>query len=122
MSETQTQTYRGSCHCGAVTYTAQSAPITGAMSCNCSICRRAGALLAFVPATAFTLDSGDDALTSYKFNKHVIDHVFCKSCGIKSFAHGKGRDGTAMVALNVRCLDGVDIDKLQIQHVDGASV
>ena len=115
------QTYKGSCHCGAVKYTIESAPITGAMSCNCSMCRRSGTLLAFVPQTAFKLESGDDAMTSYKFNKHIIDHVFCKGCGIKSFAHGKGRDGTPMIAINVRCLDGVDPDKLEIKHVDGAS-
>ncbi|HEY1550876.1 MAG TPA: GFA family protein [Kofleriaceae bacterium] len=115
------QTYNGSCHCGAVKYTIQSAPIEGAMACNCSMCRRAGTLLTFVPEAQFALDAGADSLASYKFNKHNIDHVFCKSCGIKSFAHGKGRDGAKMVAINVRCLDGVDLDKLAIKHVDGAS-
>jgi hypothetical protein len=120
MSETPTA-YKGSCHCGAVTYSVQSAPITSALACNCSMCRRAGTLLAFVPQEAFTLETGADSLASYKFNKHIIDHVFCKGCGIKSFAHGKKRDGTAMVAINVRCLDGVDVDKLELKHVDGAS-
>jgi hypothetical protein len=116
-----TETYTGSCHCGTVKYTVHSAPITNAIACNCSMCKRAGTLLAFVAQEAFTLDAGGDSLTSYKFNKHIIDHVFCKGCGIKSFAHGKGRDGTPMVALNVRCLDGVELDKLEIKHVDGAS-
>jgi hypothetical protein len=115
------QTYKGSCHCGAVTYTVQSVPIASAMACNCSMCKRAGTLLAFVPEAQFKLDSGADSLSSYKFNKHIIDHVFCKGCGIKSFAHGKGRDGAKMIALNVRCLDGVELDKLEIKHVDGAS-
>jgi hypothetical protein len=87
----ETQTYTGSCHCGAVKFTAQSAPIASAMSCNCSICRRAGTLLAFVPEAQFTLDSGADSLISYKFNKHVIDHVFCRGCGIKSFARQGAR-------------------------------
>ena len=115
------QTYQGSCHCGDVAYEVELDPIASAMSCNCSMCRRAGTLLAFVPHEAFTLETGTDSLASYKFNKHIIDHVFCKGCGIKSFAHGKGRDGAKMIALNVRCLDGVDLDKLEIKHVDGAS-
>ena len=116
------QTYNGSCHCGAVKYSVQMEPVTSAMACNCSICRRSGTLMSFVPATQFTLEQGRDALVSYKFNKGHIDHNFCKHCGIKSFASGKGRDGTMMNAINVRCLDGVDVDKLDIKHVDGAKL
>jgi hypothetical protein len=115
------QTYQGSCHCGAVAYEVELDPIASAMSCNCSMCRRAGSLLAFAPASRFRLVRGEDSLTLYRFNKHVIEHVFCKSCGIKSFARGKMPDGTPTIAINVRCLDGVDPDKLELKHVDGAS-
>ena len=116
------QTYNGSCHCGAVKYTVEMEPVTSAMACNCSICRRAGTLLAFVSSTQFKLDQGQDELVSYKFNKGHIDHNFCKHCGIKSFASGKRPDGTPMNAINVRCLDGVDVGKLDIKHFDGAKV
>ncbi len=115
------QTYSGSCHCGAVTYAVAMEPVTSAMACNCSMCRRAGTLLAFVPESAFELKQGDAALTTYKFNKHVIDHAFCKTCGIKAFVRGKKPDGSPMIAINVRCLDGVDVDKLDVKHFDGAS-
>ncbi len=115
------QTYHGSCHCGAVSYEAKSAPIREALSCNCSMCRRKGTLLAFIPANDFSLKTGEDALTDYQFNKHVIHHLFCRTCGVTSFARGVKPDGTAMIALNVRCIDEIDPDAIAITHIDGKS-
>ncbi|HXU71191.1 MAG TPA: GFA family protein [Polyangia bacterium] len=114
--------YMGSCHCGNVKYEVQDLTIDKVVSCNCSMCRRKGALLAFVPATQFKLISGEGDLKNYHFNRNVIDHLFCGNCGVSSFARGKRPDGTPIAALNVRCLDGVDLDKLDIQHFDGASL
>lgn len=114
-------TYHGSCHCGAVRYAARSAPIENAISCNCSMCRRKGTLLAFIPAADFTLDAGGDQLADYQFNRRLIHHLFCRTCGVTSFARGTQPDGTEMVALNVRCLDGIDLDALRIDRVDGKS-
>ncbi|MGE0023728.1 MAG: GFA family protein [Hyphomicrobium sp.] len=119
---TEQKTYHGSCHCGAVSYEAKSAPIDKAMSCNCSMCARKGTLLAFIPASDFTLKSGADALTDYQFNKHVLHHVFCRTCGVTSFVRGATPDGREMIALNVRCLDEVDPDTLAISRFDGKSV
>lgn len=85
------------------------------------MCGRSGTLLAFVPASEFTLLSGEEALADYRFNKHVIHHLFCKSCGIKPFARGQMPDGTPTVAVNVRCLEGVDLDALTIRKFDGKS-
>jgi hypothetical protein len=85
------------------------------------MCGRSGALLAFAPAEAFTLEQGADSLTDYQFNKHVVHHVFCKVCGIKSFARGVGPGGQEMAAINVRCLEGVDPSKLEIKQIDGRS-
>lgn len=115
-------TYHGSCHCGAVRYEAQSAPITGAMSCNCSYCGRRGALLVFVPAADFTLLTGREAMTEYLFNKKVIHHLFCSTCGIGCFGHAAMPDGTEMVALNARCLAEIDPDTLEITHYDGKNL
>jgi hypothetical protein len=115
------QIYHGSCHCGAVRYEAKSAPIAEAMSCNCSMCRRKGTLLAFIPASDFTLQSGDEALADYQFNKRVIHHLFCRTCGVTSFARGATPDGTPMIALNVRCLDEIDPDAIRINRIAGKS-
>jgi hypothetical protein len=115
------KTYHGSCHCGAVRYEARSAPITEVLSCNCSMCRRKGTLLAFIPAAGFTLAQGGEALTDYQFNRKAIHHLFCRTCGVTSFARGTSLDGSEMVALNVRCLDEVDLDALKINAVDGKS-
>lgn len=113
--------YSGSCHCGVVTFTVAGDIPTEAMSCNCSHCRRKGFLLTFVPADQFTLDSGDDALTSYTFNTHKLQHSFCKTCGVQGFATGKGPDGADTCAVNLRAVPACNLDSLAIQHVDGAS-
>jgi hypothetical protein len=113
--------HTGGCHCGKVRYEVTvdlSAPV---MACNCSMCGKKGTLLTFVPAGDFKLLEGEDALTSYQFNKKVIDHLFCSTCGVTSFARGKKPDGTPMIALNSRCIDRVDLEKLQVKHFDGAS-
>jgi hypothetical protein len=116
------QTYKGSCHCGKVSYEVK-AELEQVISCNCSICSRKGYLLAFVAPDKFTLRSGDDAgLTDYQFNKMNIHHLFCPTCGIQSFARGKKRDGSPMVAINVRCLEGVDVGSLKVMQVDGKSL
>jgi len=113
-----TKTHSGGCHCGAVRYHAEIDLSQPVISCNCSMCGRSGTLLAFVPAPSFTLDSGADSISSYKFNNHIIDHLFCKTCGIKSFARGKGRDGSDTVAVNTRCLDDIDLKALKVQEYD----
>jgi hypothetical protein len=113
--------YTGGCQCGAVTFEADT-EIGAVISCNCSRCAKLGALLSAVPGAKFRLTKGDDALTEFKFNKHVIHHLFCATCGIQPFARGKGRDGSDMVMINVRCVDGVDPDSFAVQKFDGRSM
>jgi len=100
-------THKGGCHCGAVRYQVEIDAEAQALSCNCSMCGRAGTLLQFVPETAFKLEQGEANLVDYQFNKHVIHHLFCKTCGIKPFARGSGPNGPT-VAINMRSLDDVD--------------
>jgi hypothetical protein len=116
------KTFQGGCHCGAVRYEVTLDPDGTPLSCNCSMCGRSGALLQFTPAASFTLLKGEDNLTDYQFNKHVIHHLFCKTCGIKSFARGQGKSGP-MVAVNARCLDDADVFALQkkAKEIDGKS-
>lgn len=114
------QTYTGGCHCGAVRYEATLA-LDPVVACNCSICTKRGHLLAFTTPDKFTLLSGGDDLVDYQFNKHVIHHLFCRTCGIQSFARGRRPDGQERVAINVRCLDGVDVSGLTPRPFDGRS-
>jgi hypothetical protein len=113
--------HKGPCHCGAVRYEAE-VDLGHTITCNCSICQKRGSLLTFTPVDKFTLLQGEDAQTVYHFNKHVIDHLFCKTCGILSYARGRTPDGRQMIAINVRCLDDVDIAMLTPQAVDGRSL
>lgn len=117
MSEATIHT--GGCQCGKVRYQATVDLSKPVIACNCSMCGRAGTLLSFVPAAEFTLHSGQEELTSYQFNKHVIDHLFCRVCGVKSFARGKSPDGGEMAAINVRCLDDIELDQLTVTKFDG---
>jgi len=113
--------YSGGCQCGAVRYEV-SADIEEVVACNCSRCSRLGWLLAFVPASDFTLKSGAQATTDYQFNKHTIHHLFCSTCGIESYARGEAPGGAEMMAINVRCLDGVDPETFKLKKVDGRSL
>jgi len=111
----------GSCHCGKVKYTLDETP-TEAMQCNCSICRRKGYLLAFAAPEKFALETPRDEITTYTFGQHVIRHQFCRTCGCAPFGEGTGPDGRAMVAVNLRCAEGVDVDGLKVTNFDGASL
>lgn len=110
----------GGCHCGRVRFKA-TVDLATSMTCNCSICQKSGTILTFAPAERFTLLSGEADLTEYRFNKKVIHHLFCKTCGVRSFSRGQKPGGGEMVAVNVRCLDDVDIASLTPKAVDGRS-
>ena len=99
--------HKGGCHCGAVRYSVEIDLEAPSITCNCSMCGRAGTILSFVPDDKFKLEQGEANLTDYQFNKHAIHHVFCKTCGIKSFARGSGQHGP-MVAINLRTIDDID--------------
>ncbi len=116
--------YEGSCHCGQIAFAVQAdAPITEVVDCNCSLCRRRGGLLWFAPRAALTLESDPAQLATYQFNKHHLQHHYCRNCGIAPFSEGVDpRSGQAMVAVNVRCLPALVLDGLTITHFDGASM
>jgi hypothetical protein len=114
------QHYHGGCQCGAVKYEVD-ADLDRTITCNCSRCQKLGSVLTFTPADRFTLLSGGQYLTEYLFNKHAIRHLFCKVCGIESFARGAMPDGSPMVAVNANCLDGVEPRELKSHHYDGRS-
>lgn len=84
--------HQGSCHCGCVAFEVEGDP-QQLMECNCSHCSRKGCLLWFVPRAQLHFLSTEDELGSYTFNKHVIRHHFCTTCGCAPFGFGKDASG-----------------------------
>lgn len=113
-----TQTYTGTCHCGQVSFEV-TGEIKGALSCNCSICQRKGSLLWFVPRADLKLLTAESNASTYTFNKHVIQHRFCPVCGIHPYGEGVDPKGHAMAAINIRCIEGIELDSIPVQHYDG---
>lgn len=112
--------YKGSCHCGNISFEAEG-ELSGAMACNCSICSRKGWLLWFVPRDKLRLTSEKNRGT-YMFNKHVIKHHFCQTCGISPYADGVDPKGNAMGAINIRCLEGIDLAAIPVKNFDGRAI
>lgn len=114
-------THKGSCHCGHVAFEVEGTP-EGAMACNCSICQRKGSLLWFVPRDKVKLLTPEANASTYVFNKHVINHRFCPNCGIHPYAEGTMPDGKPMIAVNIRCLEDIDLDSVPVKHFDGRAM
>ena len=113
--------FEASCHCGAVGITVDADTPTKAITCNCSHCSIKALVLAAVPGNALTIDRGEDKLTTYQFNRHVIDHRFCAVCGVQPFSQGNGPDGSPMAMVNLRCVKDLDLGTIEISQFDGAS-
>jgi hypothetical protein len=112
--------YKGSCHCGGVSFEVEG-EIKSALSCNCSICQRKGSLLWFVPREQFHLLSPEDAARTYTFNRHAIKHRFCPTCGIHPYAEAVDPKGKPTAAVNIRCLEGIELASIPVTHFDGRS-
>ena len=110
------RTMTGGCHCGRVRFR-----VTGDLSrvteCNCSICTKKGFLHLIVSPEQFELLSGDDALTTYRFNTGTAKHHFCPTCGVASFYIA--RSDPNKIDVNVRCLEGVDLTQIRVHSFDG---
>ena len=115
--------YRGSCHCGAVTFEAELDLAQSSYRCNCSICRRNR----FWPAVArpehFRLLAGESELTEYRFNTRKNVHSFCRHCGVRPFGVGTETPMGKMYGVNIGCLEGIteeELSRIPITYVDGA--
>jgi hypothetical protein len=116
------QTYRGQCHCGAVRFTVECEPIVAGCRCNCSICVRKGAVMSvryFTPDELTGL-SGLETIGLYRWGDHLVNHYFCRTCGIYPFHDSPLKPGHYRV--NLGCLDGVDPLALPISVLDGRSL
>ena len=109
--------HRGGCHCGAVRYQFQAPARVRVQRCNCSMCSMTGYEHLIVPAADFRLMSGEDRLTTYRFNTGVAQHRFCSVCGIKSFYVPRSNpDG---FSISLRCVDAGTIEHVDYEDFDG---
>lgn len=99
--------HRATCHCGAVELEL-SLPngIEDPRRCDCSMCRRRGAIAASVPLAGLKVIKGHEVLRLYQFNTRTAKHYFCSVCGI--YTHHQRRSNPNEYAYNVACLDGVN--------------
>ncbi len=111
------RTLSGGCHCGAVRFEVDAPGSAEVWQCNCSVCAMTGFLHLIVEKSKFRLSSGQERLTSYRFNTRVANHLFCGVCGIKSFYVPRSHpDG---YSVNVRCLDGNPLAEVEPRSFDG---
>lgn len=104
------KTYHGGCHCGAVRFRCETDLTAATSRCNCSHCRMNRFWKVFVPNADFELLSGADNLSEYRFNSNTIQHVFCRTCGVRPFGRGDIAPLGPFHAVNVACLDASDED------------
>jgi hypothetical protein len=101
------ETRAGTCHCGAVRFEVDLEDgLSNLRRCNCSLCRRKGAIMASVPVDRLRVTAGADRLTLYQWNTRTARHYFCSVCGI--YTHHQRRSNPLEYGFNVACLDGVD--------------
>lgn len=112
--------YSGRCHCGAVQFEIES-DLSDPILCNCSICIRRAAVMVYVEPEDFTLLAGADQLVHYGFRSDSPRcHSFCKTCGIFPFFNSTWQ-GHSSYAVNLGCLEGVNVYNLSPRLIDGAS-
>jgi hypothetical protein len=109
-------TYEGRCHCGRIRFEVEG-PIGPVSACNCSICTRTGYLHWPVAPERVRWIAGEGEWTSYRFGTRVADHRFCATCGISPLRIA--RSDPDEITVNVRCLEGIDLDAVSIARFDG---
>lgn len=109
--------HRGGCHCGKVRFEIEAPSALEVLECNCSLCQKVGFMHLLVPRSDFRLVSGNDSLTSYRFNTRTANHLFCKVCGVKSFYVPRSHPNDFSV--NARCLDEGTVQMMTVTPFDG---
>jgi hypothetical protein len=124
-----TMMIHGSCHCGKTSFRIDG-DIPGQLTrCTCSFCSKRGALYAYYEPHQFqvSVSSGDDGI--YRWNTRLVEHHFCKSCGIATFSDSPAfeKDGgwdkkTRRIGVNARLFDGFDAASAPVTVIDGRNL
>ncbi|SEL87994.1 Uncharacterized conserved protein [Stigmatella aurantiaca] len=114
------QTYKGSCHCGAVRLEVTFDVSAGTSRCNCTFCTKGAWWGIHVKPDAFRLLSGQEVLRTYSRSAQGVSPRFCGVCGNGLFGYGDVPElGGAFCAVNLHCLDDVDLTGIQVTYLDG---
>ena len=109
-------THPASCHCGLIRFEVDLPNgLVDPRHCNCSMCRRRGAIVATARVDQLRILAGADRLATYQFNTRVAKHHFCPSCGI--YTHHQRRSHPDLYSFNVGCLEGVDPFEVEVVTV-----
>ncbi|KAF9877651.1 duf636 domain-containing protein [Colletotrichum karsti] len=117
------KTYDASCHCGSIKFSLKLSPPLEegykVLECNCSICRRSGYLLVYPNKTDVTWNGDSrEKCTNYRFNTKTKDQMFCGQCGSSLGIDFLKED---YYGISARAIDGIDLDKLTYQKLDGVN-
>jgi hypothetical protein len=111
------QTYRGSCHCGKVRFEVDL-ELDHVRVCDCSLCAKRGALNHRVEPSQLRIETALEELTLYQWHTRTARDYFCPVCGILPFR--RPRTAPHLWTVNVRCLDGVDLDAIEVKNLRGS--
>lgn len=113
--------HKGSCHCGTVQFELTLPNgLDDPRRCDCSMCRRRGAIVASVTLDGINITKGEDKLSLYQFNTMTAKHFFCSVCGI--YTHHQRRSNPTQYGFNVACLEGINpLELKDIPTYDGVN-
>ena len=116
------ESYKGSCHCGAVTYSFTGPKVESGLRCNCSICIRKGAVMSTftIEPENMNITVQDNRLSCYQFDSKIAKHYFCNRCGIHTFHETIRKPGHYRV--NLGCVEGINPLELDVEIFDGATL
>jgi hypothetical protein len=107
------------CHCGAVRIHVRQAPRT-LTRCNCSVCRRYGAIWAYYKPTSVRVEAPAQGLMRYSWNRRVRDYHRCRQCGCVTHYTYRKKNAWNTVGVNASNFDPAIVARARIRNLDGA--
>ncbi len=111
----------GHCHCGRVGWTLHTEPEPDWLTrCNCSYCRRSGALWAYAPADAVTLNYEPEDTIRYIRGDATLAFIACARCGGTTHWESLDPANRPRMAVNMLMAEPDAAEGRRIRLFDGA--